>query len=646
MTRTLPEELGRGGRPDVARAVSDAWGAHVAVIDAQGRILEVNGAWKRFGRENGGEGLAEGSDYFAVCDSSATTEPTAAVVVDGLRALLSGTVDDFAIEYPCHSPDRQRWFRLTAQRLSEAGRAEILLIHEDVSDSRPAPESFAASPMLLDHVAAAVVATDLAGVVTLWNPAAEGLYGWSSAEAVGVPIQNLIAPVGQLSDAETILNQVLGGEGSGCELTLARKDGTTFPAEIRTSSVSDSVGVVTGTIGVTVDLTDRVSPKQQTAQQLRVITDTIGDGVCTLDSRGLVTYVNPPARRMLRRSLVEAGGGSFFHWLHHHVGRQPRGAVPPAANGSQPVSCQLARPDGTELPIEYVATWLPAAAGVIEAGWVVVFRDLSDRRAREDKVAAQVEQVSWLARIRDALDNDGFVLHAQPIVDLKTGRTVQHELLLRMRDPDQPDKLISPDRFLPAAEALGVAAAIDRWVLARGFEFAAHGHPVEINLSATSLEDATLPHLIERLLGESDADPGNIVLEITETALLNNDATAQYFADRIRQLGCELALDDFGTGYGGFTYLKHYPLDYLKIDIEFVRDAMTSSASRHVIESVVSLAHAFGLQTIAEGVEDDATLQLLGRLDVDLAQGYLLGRPVSTTTVFPPPRGSTHDRNR
>ena len=143
-----------------------------------------------------------------------------------------------------------------------------------------------------------------------------------------------------------------------------------------------------------------------------------------------------------------------------------------------------------------------------------------------------------------------------------------------------------------------------------------------------------LPQVIEQLLHDSGANPRDVVLEITETALLEHDVTARYFADRVRELGCGLALDDFGTGYGGFTYLKRYPLDFLKIDIEFVLDATSSAASRHVISSVVSLARAFGLQTIAEGVEDEATLQLLARLGVDLAQGYLFGRPAPATSVL------------
>ena len=592
--RTIPGEHGHGPRADVARAVADAWGAHVAVLDADGCVVEVNHAWRRFCRDNDGDGLAEGSDYFAVCDAAAPAEPTAGVVVDGLRSLMAGAQDSFTIEYPCHSPDEQRWFRLTAQRLSEGDRCELLVIHEDVSARRPVPEGL----------------PDELGV-----PRSGGRGGGRHRP-------------GRLRD------DVEPRRRAPPRLVLSREDGTTFPAEVRTSTVSDAAGGVTGMVGVTVDTTERLSRIQEAEQQLRTITDTIGDGVCTLDDRGLITYINPPARRMLRSSLAAACGGSFFLWLRRHVDARPPGAIPTATNGSQPVACQLVRRDGTELPIEYVATRLPVGEGVSEAGWVVVFRDLTDRRAREDQLAVRVEQVAWLRRIRAALDTDGFVLHAQPITDISTGQTVQHELLLRMRDPDQPGELIRPGRFLPVAEELGLAPAIDRWVLARGFAFAAQGHPVEINLSATSLEDALLPQVIEQLLHDSGARPGDVVLEITETALLEHDVTARYFTDRIRELGCGLALDDFGTGYGGFTYLKRYPLDFLKIDIEFILDATSSTASRHVISSVVSLARAFGLQTIAEGVEDEETLQLLARLGVDLAQGYLFGRPAPATSVL------------
>ena len=141
-----------------------------------------------------------------------------------------------------------------------------------------------------------------------------------------------------------------------------------------------------------------------------------------------------------------------------------------------------------------------------------------------------------------------------------------------------------------------------------------------------SVDGSILRH-IEGCLARYEADPALVVFEITETAILEDEDAAERFARRLRQLGCKLALDDFGTGYGGFTYLKRLPIDFLKIDIEFVRDLATNRASRHVVEAVVGLARGFGLKTVGEGVEDPEAYALLRELGVDYAQGYHIARP-------------------
>ncbi len=217
------------------------------------------------------------------------------------------------------------------------------------------------------------------------------------------------------------------------------------------------------------------------------------------------------------------------------------------------------------------------------------------------------------------------MLHAQPIVDLTTGEVVQSELLLRMRDPD--GTLVAPGAFLPVAEQYGLIGEIDRWVIEQGAEIAAGGRAVEVNLSGRSICDPSLMDHIQHCIAKTGADPSLLVFEVTETALVEDEAAAEVFAARLHEVGCKLALDDFGTGYGGFTYLKQLPLDYLKIDIEFVRDLVANPASRHVVEAVVALARGFELQTVAEGVEDAETLELLRALGVDFAQGYHIARP-------------------
>ena len=143
---------------------------------------------------------------------------------------------------------------------------------------------------------------------------------------------------------------------------------------------------------------------------------------------------------------------------------------------------------------------------------------------------------------------------------------------------------------------------------------------------------------MESQLAEAGADPSNVVFEITETAAAKDIGQATRLAERLSALGCGFALDDFGTGYGSFTYLKHLPVDYIKIDMEFVRHLRPGSPDVQVVSAIIDVARKFGIQTVAEGVESQETLDLLGELGADFAQGYHLG--------FPAPRGAWGARTR
>jgi len=257
---------------------------------------------------------------------------------------------------------------------------------------------------------------------------------------------------------------------------------------------------------------------------------------------------------------------------------------------------------------------------------------VSDNASRPQRMRGAA---SWLDRVRAALDDDRFVLHAQPIRDLRTGEVAQHELLLRMVGDD--GELISPGSFLPLAERVGLAPEIDRWVASRAIELLASdpgGHvALEVNLFAPSLNDASLLHLIENDLKASSVDPRRLIFEITETAAVANIPLARRFAERLTQLGCRFALDDFGSGFGSFYYLKHLPFDYLKIDGEFVTGCLTNRTDQLVIEAVVRIARGLGKETVAEFVADEQLESFVRSQGVDHAQGFHVGRPVPVTAL-------------
>jgi len=197
---------------------------------------------------------------------------------------------------------------------------------------------------------------------------------------------------------------------------------------------------------------------------------------------------------------------------------------------------------------------------------------------------------------------------------------------------------------MPAAERFGLIHSVDRWIVSRAINHLASlhasGHRVSfsINLSGKAFEDTTLLPLIQELLNSTGLAPTWVTFEITETAAIDNLAAAEKFITALKDIGCQFALDDFGSGFSSFAYLKHLPVDKLKIDGSFVKGMAHSSVDQAMVESMNQIAHALGKRTVAECVENEETLVLLKEMGVDLAQGHYLGRPsaVPVGTIKPP----------
>ncbi len=252
----------------------------------------------------------------------------------------------------------------------------------------------------------------------------------------------------------------------------------------------------------------------------------------------------------------------------------------------------------------------------------------------EHRYSRTQARLTWSNRIEQALEDDRFVLVAQPILDLSSEQVRQYELLLRMLD--ERDDLIPPAAFLYIAERFGSIAKIDQWVATHAIELLEQ-HPdlqLEINISGRSIGDQALLQAIDEHLHASRVDPTHLIFEVTETAAVANITHARAFAQHLRDRGCRFALDDFGAGFGSFYYLKHLPFDYVKIDGEFVKHAITGQIDQLVIEAVVRIAQGLGKETIAEFVTDEKTKRMVKRLGVDYAQGYHIGKPHPITEIL------------
>ncbi|HEX3549719.1 MAG TPA: EAL domain-containing protein [Candidatus Elarobacter sp.] len=236
-----------------------------------------------------------------------------------------------------------------------------------------------------------------------------------------------------------------------------------------------------------------------------------------------------------------------------------------------------------------------------------------------------------------ALLRDQFVLHYQPIVDLRSGKVVKAEALIRWMHPERG--VVGPNKFIPIAEQSGLMELIGYWVIEEAARqsaaWSADGVSLRIavNVSARQLDDAGfLPHLTETL-ERAGVSPQRLELEITETAAMTDASVAQDVLERCRALGLSVSLDDFGTYYSSLTYLKRLPIDNVKIDRSFVQGLPLVRSDAAIVSGILGLARALDRTVIAEGVENEAQREWLVRAGCELGQGYLFGRPMSAAEV-------------
>jgi EAL domain-containing protein (putative c-di-GMP-specific phosphodiesterase class I)/CheY-like chemotaxis protein len=265
--------------------------------------------------------------------------------------------------------------------------------------------------------------------------------------------------------------------------------------------------------------------------------------------------------------------------------------------------------------------------------------------------AAAVERLELATELRRAVDGHEFVLHYQPVVDLASRGTVGVEALVRWRHPERG--LVSPAAFIPLAEATGLIVPLGRWVLAEACRAVAAWNArrapgaaplnVAVNVSSRQLQDPGLLEDVAAALRASTLPAGRLVLEVTESVLLDNLEAALGRLEALRALGVRVSLDDFGTGYSSLAYLQRLPVDVLKIDRAFTSQVAAGGRSAAFARAVLTFAGALGMRTVAEGVETEAQHGELRTLGCDLGQGFLYARPLEPEALaaflraHPPP---------
>jgi PAS domain S-box-containing protein len=519
----------------------------------------------------------------------------------------------------------------------------------------------------------ALICMDANLCITFWNPAAGAIFGYQPPEMIGNSFTALIANSTDSSATAAVTADLIASQnGRLVEFRGVRKDGQTFEAEACISSWDDTDGISYG-----VNLRD-VSIRKREAEKIRYLAEfdsftglpnryTIERELAALLASSdrehclFIVRVNRVSDasvifgRSFSGELVKAVGSILerhFRVDHYHLARigdetfailaydctvdaASKVAATLKALFDEPICVgerlhhAQVRIGAARLPehgttTEYAFGNAYIALDKGKADGAANFYEVRDRALIEKRLATEAELIR-------ALENDEFELFYQPQVCLKSKRVIGAEALIRWRHPTRG--LVPPIEFIPIANATTVSVGMSRWVVETAWRqasrWAAAGHEIRvgINLSPCQFADDSLVAQVQTLLRDAPIRPALIELEVTEDILLDDEAQAKRAIESLKQSGVRLVFDDFGTGFGSLSYLKSFPLHGLKIDRSFVKDALLCESDRTIVRSVIGLAEGLNLSVIAEGIEDEATADLLSAMGCREGQGYYFGRP-------------------
>jgi diguanylate cyclase (GGDEF)-like protein/PAS domain S-box-containing protein len=547
----------------------------------------------------------------------------------------------------------------------------------------------------LQSIGDAVITTDSEGRIDYMNPVAESLTGWEGREAQSQRIGDILTVVDEATQ-KPIESPVMRCLREGQPLCLAEhtvlinRRGQEIAIQDSAAPIRDRAGNMLGAVMVFHDISKErrlhralhyqashdaltgLINRREFDNRLTAAVDSVrSDAGCRhallyldLDQFKLIndTCGHPAGDQLLKQitgvlqsrvrvgdTLARLGGDEFGILLQDcpldHALRVAEG-LRQAIRDYRFVWQDGVSAVGVSIGIVEITAETPTVAGVMSAADVACYSAKDQGRNRvqlykPDNMPERHREMHWVSKLTRACDDSSFELFFQPIVPIGANRfeREQFELMLRLRD--ESGSLVAPAEFIPAAERYNVMPSIDRWVVRQALDQLVHRsgtgikpYTIAVNLSGTSLNDERFLEYLIAELSARDLPAGAMCFEITETAAIANLANVVYFMRELKTRGCHFALDDFGSGLSSFMYLKTLPVDYLKIDGQFIENVTRDPVDRSLVEAISQVGKAMGIHTIAERVESIEVLQELGRLGIGFAQGFYIAEP-RPTLEFP-----------
>ena len=542
----------------------------------------------------------------------------------------------------------------------------------------------------LESIGDGVITTDVDGAIAYMNPAAEQLTHWSASQAIGLPLSALFSLLDEEAQAEgfTLIEHILSGRLSSANehsKLIQRLDGSTVAVNLVGAPIR-SAGRISGSVLVLHDMTqerqyianlswqathdaltglanrrefeyrleqalhqlERQSARHSLMfldlDQFKLVNDTCGHAAGDELLRHICTLLQSGLRE--GDTLARLGGDEFGILLENCSDE----AAERVAEGLRRTVQNLhfvwkGRPFVTTVSIGLVhlgqvTTTLEASLRAADMACYMAKEKGRNRvqvyHADDSELSMRFGEMAWVQRLHMALEENRFCLYSQEIAALGQGEHEQGHVEILLRLHDEAGRMILPDSFIPAAERYGLMTSLDRWVVQNVFKVIAQTlaqgreEPLAmcaINLSGISIGDDEFLAFLREQFALHDVPPRLICFEITETSAIANLGSAIRFINELKTLGCRFSLDDFCAGMSSFAYLKHLPVDFLKIDGSFVKDMLDDPINRAMVEVINHIGHVMGKRTIAEFVENTSIEQALLEIGVDFAQGYVIERP-------------------
>ena len=592
----------------------------------------------------------------------------------------------------------QRWLysRGIVSRDASGNALHMYGVSIDVTESKRREEQLGYQARLLENIQDAVMATDEQFTLTAWNKGAEQMFGWRADEVLGRKVHEVVRSAYSEEQLAQVLRELSGSGQQRTDAVKYHKDGSPIYAEELTIALRGEQGEISGYLSIMRDLTERKESERLRRSEARLRYQAFHDLLTGLANRHLFLEhleqaLRRPGRIKGRKVAVLFMDLDDFKIVNdslgHEVGDVLLTAVSERLPGCLRLESTLARFGGDEFTVLLEEVANPNEAVRVAERILETFQSPFVVAGREVVVTASIgialgtastknsEELlrdadtamyrakrqgtlkytffgrsmyeRTLARLNvendlwHALENDEFVVHYQPIVNLRTGEAWGVEALVRWQHPEKG--LLHPSQFVPVAEENGLIVPIGELAMEDACKLAkelqrSRPRPRQlvagVNYSARQLEHPDSTHAVEGLLRRTGIQAGLLQLDITETACISATATHESNLDNLKGLGVRISIDDFGTGYSSLSYLKRLPADTLKVDKSFVAGLGEDVQDTAIVQMVIDLAHKFGMEIVAEGVENKKQAEQLKEMGCDMAQGYYFARPLPPEELF------------